>query len=96
MKITFFYSFPNKLFFRRKVLLFTSFCLEELSYNETLDTKLHTSWRLPKQFYQADPEMYKKALKIKFYLAWCFQDRKKENAPKFSSMEKWYQNCDAT
>ena len=31
--------------------------------------------------------MYKKALKIKLYLAWCFQDRKKENAPKFSGME---------
>ena len=32
--------------------------------------------------------MYKKALKIKLYLAWCFQDRKKENAPKFSSIKK--------
>lgn len=55
--------------------------------NETLDTLLHTSWRLPKQFYQADLEMYKKTLKIKLYLAWCFQDRKKKMHQNFQALK---------
>ena len=87
MKITFFFILLQINFFSEERF----WCLLRFAggnlVNETLDTLLHTSWRLPKQFYQADPEMYKKGLKIKLYLAWCFQDRKKENAPKFSSMK---------
>ena len=40
--------------------------------NETLDTLLHTSWRLLKQFYQADPEMYKKSVKNQVVLGMVF------------------------
>ena len=77
----FFYSFANKLFFGRKVLLFASFCQGNL-VNETLDTLLHTSWRLPKQFYQADLEMYKKNVKNQVVLGMVFPRSQKRKCTK--------------